>query len=158
MFRPLKRSRQALSREECLRVLTEETRGVLSVLGDDGYPYGMPMNHFCDPETGLVYFHCGRGGHRADALARCDKASFCVYDHGVRAEGDWALTVSSVIVFGRIEVIEDRGRVYDAARRLGAKFPCGAEYIEQEIAKSGPATVLLALRPEHISGKRVHEA
>ena len=37
---------------------------VLSVLGDDGYPYGMPMNHwYCEAE-GKLYFHSGMKGHR----------------------------------------------------------------------------------------------
>lgn len=32
-----------ISREECIRILNEQARGVLSVLGDDGYPYGLPL-------------------------------------------------------------------------------------------------------------------
>ena len=55
MFRELVRKNKQLSKEECIRLLTEETRGVLSVLGDDGYPYGMPMNHFYNPEDGKIY-------------------------------------------------------------------------------------------------------
>ena len=45
MFREMLRVKQQLPREECVRLLKEEKRGVLSVLGDDGYPYGMPLNH-----------------------------------------------------------------------------------------------------------------
>ena len=57
MFREMLRKRNALPREECIRLLTEETRGVLSVLGDEGYPYGTPMNHFYNPDDGCIYFH-----------------------------------------------------------------------------------------------------
>ena len=46
MFRELVRKNKQLSMEDCVLVLKNETRGVLSVQGDDGYPYGMPMNHF----------------------------------------------------------------------------------------------------------------
>jgi len=46
MFRELARKKQQISDEECRRILAEEPRGVLSVLGDDDYPYGMPMNYF----------------------------------------------------------------------------------------------------------------
>ena len=42
-FRPLVRIRQALSEEECLTILKTQKRGVLSVNGDNGYPYGMPL-------------------------------------------------------------------------------------------------------------------
>ena len=36
MFREMHRAKQAISREECIRLLKTETRGVLSVIGDDG--------------------------------------------------------------------------------------------------------------------------
>ena len=68
MFRELARKNKQISMEECIAVLKEETRGVLSVLGDDDYPYGMPMNHFYNDEDGKIYFHCGAFGHRLEAL------------------------------------------------------------------------------------------
>ena len=46
MFRELLRKNKEITRDECVDILTKETRGVLSVIGDEGYPYGMPMNHF----------------------------------------------------------------------------------------------------------------
>ena len=88
MFRPMIRQNKQLSEEDCRRVLTGEVRGVLSVIGDEGYPYGMPMNHFYDEETGHLFFHGGKIGHKIDALKKCDKASFCVYDSGYRKEGE----------------------------------------------------------------------
>ena len=57
MFRKMRRSPQALTKEEIVEVLKKETRGVLSVQGDDGYPYGVPINHYYDEETGKLYFH-----------------------------------------------------------------------------------------------------
>lgn len=45
MFRPMRRWKQQLSDEDCIAILKSELRGILSVLGDDGYPYGIPMNH-----------------------------------------------------------------------------------------------------------------
>ena len=79
-------------------ILKKETRGVLSVQGDDGYPYGMPMNHWYDEESGAIYFHCGNIGHRLDALRENNKVSFCTYDEGYCNPGHWALNVKSVIV------------------------------------------------------------
>lgn len=43
MFRPLRRIKQQLSLEECISVLKSEVRGVLSVLDDEDYPYGVPI-------------------------------------------------------------------------------------------------------------------
>ena len=88
MFREMIRKKRQISSAECIEILKNEKRGVLSVIGDDDYPYGMPMNHFYREEDGNVYFHCGNVGHRLEALKRHDKASFCVYDEGYRKDGE----------------------------------------------------------------------
>ena len=158
MFRELSRKRQRISDEECRRILAEEPRGVLSVLGDDDYPYGMPMNYWYDPESGHIFFHGGKTGHKIDALRKHNKVSFCVYDQGYRREGEWALNISSVIVFGRIEFVEDHDRVIDLSRKLSYKYTQDDEYIEKEIIRSGPGTLCMELIPEYISGKLVNES
>jgi len=157
MFRPIQRIRQQLTEEECLRILNEEKRGVLSVHGDDGYPYGMPLNHYYNEEDGKLYFHSGMTGHKIDAIVRNNKASFCVYDSGTMTENGWALRFNSVIVFGRIEIIDDRETVYDIARKLSYKFTSDEAHIRHEIEHSGPRTLMFALVPEYISGKTIKE-
>ena len=158
MFREMLRKKQQLTQEECIRILKEELRGVLSVLGDDGYPYGVPINHYYCEQDGKLYFHGGKKGHKIDAIRRYDKASFCVYDDGFRRDGEWPLHIKSVIVFGRIEFVEDRETVYQISRELSHKFTDDESYIDREIRQSGPGTLLFALVPEHISGKIVEES
>ena len=152
------RIKQQLPQEECIRILKEELRGVLSVLGDDDYPYCMPLNHYYCEEDGKLYFHSGKKGHRTDAMRRHDKASFCVYDSGFRKEGEWALNIKSVIVFGRIEFIEDQETINRMAEKLSRKFTDDDDYIKTEIERSGLGTLMFALVPEHISGKIVNES
>ena len=158
MFRELARINNKLPQEECIELLQHQLRGVLSVAGDEGYPYGMPMNHFYNEDDGCLYFHSGMAGHKVDAIRACDKASFCVYDEGYRKDGDWALTIRSVIVFGRIEIVEDYDTMLELSRKLSYKFTDDTDYIEKELVQSGPRTLMFRLRPEHICGKRVHEA
>ena len=45
MFRPMRRFKQQISDTQCIEILKNEKRGVLSLLGDDGYPYGLPLSH-----------------------------------------------------------------------------------------------------------------
>ena len=158
MFRELTRQKQRLTDEECEALLETERRGVLSVQGDDGYPYGMPMNFWYDRETGRIYFHGGKTGHKIDALKRCDKVSFCVYDGGFRREGEWALNVKSVIVFGRVRFMENDAFAMEVSRKLSLKYTTDTVYIEREIRNSGPATLCLELIPEKITGKLVNES
>ncbi|MBR2949890.1 MAG: pyridoxamine 5'-phosphate oxidase family protein [Lachnospiraceae bacterium] len=158
MFRELIRKDKQLSMEDCVRVLRSEKRGVLSVCGDDGYPYGMPMNHWYEEEDGCVYFHGGNIGHRLEALKKDSRVSFCVYDQGYRKEGEWALNVKSVIIFGRMELLEDQETIKAITRKLSYKFTQDEAYIEDEIEKHAHRTVLMKLVPEHICGKLVEES
>ncbi len=158
MFREMMRKKQQLTQEECVEILKKEPRGVLSVLGDEDYPYGVPMNHFFCEADGKIYFHGGKKGHKIDAIKRHAKASFCVYDQGFRREGEWALNIKSVIVFGRIEFIEEHDRMVEKARLLSYKFTDDTNYIEHEIETSGPGTLMFALAPEQMTGKIVNES
>jgi len=157
-FRNMTRFKQQLSDEECKEILTKELRGVLSVLGDDDYPYGVPINHYYCEQDGNIYFHGGKKGHKIDAMERHQKVSFCVYDEGFKKPGEWALNIKSVIVFGKIEFIEDKDTIYRISRELSHKFTNDEEYIEHELEHSGPGTLMFRIVPEHITGKLVNES
>ncbi|MBQ8003442.1 MAG: pyridoxamine 5'-phosphate oxidase family protein [Clostridia bacterium] len=158
MFRELTRKNKQLSKEECIQILKNEKRGVLSVKGEGDYPYGMPMNHWYNEEDGCIYFHSGKTGHRPDALQKHNKVSFCVYDEGYKNEGEWALNIKSVIVFGKIEIIDDIDIITDITARLSRKFTQDEEYIQNEIRLYASKTALLKLNVEHMCGKIVQEA
>ena len=156
MFREMRRKKQQLSDEECVEILKKEPRGVLSMLGDDGYPYGIVMNHLY--KDGKLYFHCAKEGHKIDAIAGCDKVSYCVHDEGCRKDGDWALNIKSVVVFGRIKHVEDSERVAEICRGLCLKFTDDKEYVEEELRKFAKNVRCLELSPEHMTGKLVNES
>lgn len=155
-FRELQRKNKELSREKCISLLKATKRGVLSVVGDEGYPYGMPMNHLYS-DDGNIYFHCGKAGHRLDALKENNKVSFCVCSEGSAIENKWALEFESVIAFGRMEVIDNADTVCDISEKLCRKFTDDEAYIKKEIEHFAHETLILKLIPEHICGKRVVE-
>jgi len=158
MFREVTRKKQALSTEKIIEILDTEKRGVLSVLGDDGYPYGVPMNYWYNKENGYLYFHSGKKGHKVESLAANNKVSFCVYDSGYRNEGEWALNISSVIVFGRVHIVEGHEDAMRICKEMSLKYTPDLAYIEEEIQKFGDATLCYELRPEHMTGKIVNES
>ena len=158
MFREMARKKQALTKEECLALLKREPRGVLAVLGDEDYPYTVPMDHWYCEKDGKLYFHSGKTGHKIDAIRKHPKASFCIYDQGFRREGEWALNIKSVIVFGRIELIEDPDAIIEICRSLSYKYTSDSAYIEEEIRLHAARTLCFALVPEQISGKIVNES
>lgn len=157
MFRELVRKNKQISDEECIRILENEKRGILSVNGDDGYPYGMPLNHYYDPETGKIYFHSGNVGYKLEMLRKDDKVSFCVHDGGYRIPGKWPLHIKSVIVFGRVKILDDPELITDITTRLSHKFTQDDAYIKREIDGNLNRTLLLELTPEYMVGKAVTE-
>ena len=157
MFRNVARTKQALPEEECIQLLKETKRGVLSVLGDDDYPYGMPLNHWYDEESGLLYFHSGKNGHKIDSFLKHPKVSYCVLDEGTPIENDWALRFRSVIVFGKIQIIEDQEEALRICRDLSYHFTDDEDYIRHELEKDGWRVLVFAVVPEHITGKSVTE-
>lgn len=158
MFREVLKSKKALPLERAIEILEAEKRGVLSVNGDDGYPYGVPMNYWYNKENGYLYFHSGKMGHKVEALAADNKVSFCVYDSGYKEEGDWALNISSVIVFGKMHVVEDYEAAMDICRKMSLKYTTDLSFIQGEIEKYGKETLCYELRPEHITGKKIKES
>ncbi|MBQ9014964.1 MAG: pyridoxamine 5'-phosphate oxidase family protein [Firmicutes bacterium] len=145
-------------KEDCVRILKEQPRGVLAVLGDDEYPYCLPIDYWYSEEENRIYFHGAKGGHKVDAMRKHDKGCFCVCDEGYREEGDWALNISSVISFGRLKELDDYEKGMEVCRQLSYKFTDSTEYIESEIAESGPYTMVFYLEVEHMTGKLVNES
>ena len=55
---PMRRKKQLLPEAECQQILDDATSGVLSLLSDDGYPYGVPLSHVRKGDK--LYFHCAK--------------------------------------------------------------------------------------------------
>ena len=158
MFRSMRRFKQQISDEECIEVLKNAKRGVLSLIGDDGYPYGIPIDHWYCEDDGKIYFHGAKEGHKIDAIKSCDKVSYCVYDDGYRKEGDWALSIKSVITFGRIKLVEDDEKAKEICIAITRKFTDDDEYLQKELTDAFPRVQCLELTPEYMTGKLVNES
>ena len=156
MFRKMRRFKQQISEEECIRILKEQPRGVLSMIGDDGYPYGIPLDHWYSGNK--LYFHGAKVGHKTDAITAFDKVSYCVMDEGFRRDGEWALNIKSVVVFGRIRVVEDEAKKREICTNLVRKFTDDEEYLQKELTNAFPRVNCLELTIEHMTGKLVNES
>ena len=151
----MRRVGQQLSDEECVEILVNEPRGVLALLGDDDYPYAVPMSHvYVD---GKIYFHGAKSGHKIDAIRNHSKVSYCVIDKGVKAEDSWWYTFRSVIVFGKITTLYDNQEKIDKLTHLGNKFFPTKEETEDEINRLLDRTEVFEITIEHMTGKTVKE-
>lgn len=156
-WRSMRRFKQQITEEECVEVLREAWRGVLSIHGENGYPYGIPIDYFYDESDGKIYFHGAKEGNKVDLLSENNKACFTVMDEGFHREGDWALTIKSVIVFGRVEAMADPALALEKLTKLGKKYYPTEEEALKEVARDGERTLMLVMTIDHMTGKVVHE-
>lgn len=154
-FRPLRRFKQAASEEECLSLLQSAPRGILSVMGENGYPYGIPMNFVY--REGKIYFHCAREGHKLDAIRANDKVSFTILSEPVRNEGEWWFCLTSVILFGHIAILSDPAQVDVGLRTMAAKYFPDDYDLETDLKRNAPHALVLELTIDHMTGKHVRE-
>ena len=135
--------------------MAKAPRGVLSVTGDNGYPYGLPVNFiFID---GKICFHCAREGHKLDAIRKDGRVCFTVLSEPVKHPGEWWNCFTSVICFGRASEVTDEARRDVLLRALGAKyFPEGYD-IEEDLRRSASRALVIEIAIDHLSGKHVRE-
>ncbi len=156
MFRPMRRIRQALSEAESRAILERGKTGVLSVAGDDGYPYGVPVNYVM--VDGKIVIHGAKTGHKIDAIVREPKVSFCVIDDDTVVPAAYTTYFRSAIAFGHAAVEEDPETMTAMLHALGEKYNPGDEAGRTaEINRDLAATKMIVVTIDHLSGKEAIE-
>ena len=155
-FRDMRRKRQQLSESESVCILQKATSGTLALLGDNGYPYAVPISYVY--HEGKLYFHSALAGHKVDAIRQCDKASFCVIEQDDVQPKKYTTFFRSVIAFGRIHIIEDEAEKLSTARMLGNSYnPNDDESLKKEIESGLSRMLMIRFDIEHLTGKEAIE-
>lgn len=156
MFRELRRKKQLLSEQETLRVLEEGKTGIVGVLGDDGYPYTVPINYVLLEDK--IYFHSAKKGHKVDAIAKEPKVSMTVVEKDDVVSREFTTYFRSIQLFGKAYVVEDEAERNVAFRALCEKFS-GADLdrYEEIMSKEAAAAAIVRIDIEHITGKESME-
>lgn len=158
MFRPMRRLKQQVTDEECRRILREEKRAAFSVIGDDGYPYTVPVNFYYDETDNRIYLHGAKSGHKIDAVKNCAKVCFTTWNQGFQTEGSWEWNSTSVVIFGRAEFVESKEVMEDRLLKMTLKYYPSQEEAEAEMKTPAiHAVQMLAIEIEHMTGKLVNE-
>lgn len=155
MFRQMRRFKQQLETHEVEAIFERATSGVLAVMGDEEYPYAVPLSFVYS--EGKIYFHTSKSGHKMDAIRRCDKVSFCVIDQDDVDHTRYTTRYTSVIAFGRARIIDDPEEKIAALKLLGSHYNSNAyedAFLLNHIEKDGPRADVVQITIEHMSGKR----
>lgn len=153
----MRRKKQLLSDQESIDILKRETAGVLAVLGDDDYPYAVPLSYVYDHSK--IYFHCAKMGHKIDAISQNSKASFCVVEQDQVIPEEYTTYFRSVIAFGKVRILEDENEIKQAIEKLAIKYypKDSEENRNQVIAKEWKPLCMIEFSIEHLTGKEAIE-
>ena len=157
IFQEMRRRKQELSRKEVLDILHKGTSGVLALLGDNDYPYAVPISYAYD--DGKIYFHSAKSGHKIGAIQRTEKASFCVIDKDLVVPEEYTTYFRSVIAFGKIRVIENEREKRAAIEKLAIKYAPEdtAANRDNAINREWKPLCMLEMKIDHITGKETIE-
>ena len=151
MFREMRRKERIKTYEENIQILEECTNGVLAVIGDGGYPYGVPVSYVYN--DGKIYFHCAVEGHKIDAIKAEPKVSFTVVGaDNINAE-KFTTSYKSVICFGTAILLEGDNK-QKAMELIVEKY--SADFKEKGlelIANKWDRTAVVCIEIEHMTGK-----
>lgn len=151
MFRQMRRFKQQLSEEEAQKILKQGKTGILGVLGEEGYPYTVPINYvYAD---GKIYFHSAKAGHKRDAIQKCNKVSLCVIEKDDIIPEKLTTAFRSVILFGRARILETEEEIFHAAEILSLKYYDNKKEVDEAIRKEWNALSCIEITIEHMTGK-----
>lgn len=155
MFRELRRCKQFLSPEEIKTVLLRCTNGVLAFIGDNGYPYAVPLSYVYYNEK--IYFHSAKAGHKIESIKRDPRISLAVIDEDAIVSGEFTSYFTSVIAFGKARIVEGQERI-EALRAFVEKYSGDQpQEIKEKNINGCMQSHIVAIDIEYLTGKQAEK-
>jgi nitroimidazol reductase NimA-like FMN-containing flavoprotein (pyridoxamine 5'-phosphate oxidase superfamily) len=151
MFREMRRGKQLLSMQDNEVVMNRCTNGVLACMGDEDYPYAVPLSYvYLDYK---IYFHSAKAGHKIEAITKNPKVSFSVVDEDKIVSGEFTTYFRSVIAFGRARIVS--GEEWQIAFRALVEKYSGdqTEETKRKEIEGCTKAYIVSIDIEHITGK-----
>ncbi|MBM7558728.1 pyridoxamine 5'-phosphate oxidase family protein [Marinitoga litoralis] len=151
MFRKMRREDRLLSNEEAIKILISCSHGVLACLGDNDYPYAIPLNYVY--YNNKIYFHSAKEGHKIDAIKNNNKVSFSVVEKEIVISEKYSTYFKSAIIFGKARIVTGKEKT-EAFWALVEKYSSNRPKDEKEkMINNCDSSHIIAIDIEHISGK-----
>ena len=152
MFRKMRRAHQQMTDVQVEEILKNADYGTLSVIGDGGYPYCVPLNFVY--YNGKIYFHCAKAGHKVDAIKENSKVCFNIVSEQKVIEEKYTTYYKSVTAFGNARIVDNEKLKIEAVTALAKKYVSfGDEEIKKEIDAALKALCIIEFDIEHVTGK-----
>jgi uncharacterized protein len=150
-MKSLRRKDREITSQEIIELLNSSEYGVLSTVGEDNQPYGVPLNYVY--KNKFIYFHCARSGQKIDNIEHNAKVSFCVVGKTQVLPVEFATEYESAMAFGIASEVEGAER-HNALLWMIEKYsPAFQEEGKLYIAQMEKAVKVFKIEINHISGK-----
>lgn len=151
MFKEMRRSELQLSEDETRKKLADCQYITLAMMGDNGYPYSLPISFVYD--EGRLFIHSYKSGHKVDALTNHEKVSFsAVCENEVNAAG-FTVAYTSIVAFGRAKRLDEREKEH-AIHLIIEKYSAPYKEKGERVVKSlWDKFTAFEIEIDHITGK-----
>ena len=152
MFPEMRRSDRAIPKSDIDVILAKAEYGIISSIGANGYPYGVPISYVTMDEK--IYFHCAADtGSKVENIRNNPKVCFTVVGYTEPLPEKFATIYESVIAFGTAKEVEDEVKKAALVKLIekysDAYMESGLRYIDKLFDK----TSIFEISLEHITGK-----
>lgn len=152
MNREMRNKQRQVSARKAKEMLLRGTEGILSMHGDDGYPYGVPFNYIYMNDA--IYIHTLNQGYKIDALKTNQKVCFSVIVRSQIIPELYTARYESVIATGEAEFVEEQMERTQVLEGFVSRFSPGlenggAKFIRASIDR----TAIIKIRIQDLKGR-----
>jgi hypothetical protein len=150
--RPIRRNDREIDERDARQLLDKGEYGVLSTVGSDGLPYGVPLSYVLRGEE--IYFHSAPEGRKVENLPAGAQASFCVVGATEVQPEMFSTRYESAIACGEVRELqgeEKNGALSWLVQKYSPEF---REQGDEYIADAHIRTRVFAMHLCRITGKR----
>ena len=152
MFHEIRRKDRELTKDESEAIMQKGEYGILSTIGTNGYPYGVPVNYVYGNDS--IYFHCAlKEGHKLENIKNSNRVSFCVVGSSLVVPNEFSTKYESVIVFGRATELHGEAKKEALINILKKYSPEFIEKGKKYIENNGEITSVFKIEIEYLTGK-----
>ncbi len=150
-MKSMRRKDREINSQEAFDLLNSSEYGLLSTVGEDLQPYGVPLNYVY--KNKFIYFHCALKGQKLDNIEHNAKVSFCVVGKTKVLPDQFATEYESTIAFGIASEVEGAER-HNALLWILEKYsPAFLDDGKLYIAQMEKSVKVFKIEITHISGK-----
>ena len=153
MERKMYKADRQMTAQQVEEALQKGNHGTLSVNGDEGYPYAVPVNYVYD--DGKIYIHSAKYGYKVECLEKDNKVCFSAIINAEVVPNMFTAAFVSVVATGKASFVEDDVKRREILEKFIYKM--SPDFVEggmKFVNGAFPKTLLICVEPEEIKGKQ----